>query len=260
MQDYERVVELLVRVAVEVQGELPDDATAIRVHERLGASYWFLGDLDEARRSFTRLLRLDRDHELDRLYYPAELITFFEKEKRWLAEAGLLARPGDGSQGDGPRLTLVREVIERPVPTIAYLMPFGVGQMANGERSKGVLFAVLQGVGLALNAGSWLGVRALEDPESGFVARADQGQAELLSALYWVGTSLFLASYASSVADGLLSRRPAREEMPPELRLIPPEDLPDPDTSGPSPAPLPSLDLHLAPASSGLGLSLRGRF
>jgi hypothetical protein len=62
------------------------------------------------------------------------------------------------------------------MPAIAYLMPFGVGQFANDDRAKGAVVAVLQGIGIALNVGGWLGVEALKRGGSNNIAAADAGR------------------------------------------------------------------------------------
>ncbi|MGM0578025.1 MAG: tetratricopeptide repeat protein [Myxococcota bacterium] len=248
-QDYERTIRLLQPLVAE--GRLDDSPLEAQVLEWLGASYWFTGAMDAARLTFSSLLKEDPDHEMDPLFYPRELITFFDREKRRLEKLGFIgpgrAEPREG----GPRLTLVRTVTERQAPTVAYLMPFGVGQFANDQFPKGTLVAVLQGVGLALNIGAWVGVESLKIGGTDRVPPGDEGQARLLRAMWWAGSAVFLGSWGYSIADGF-ANRPPRREVRREFEVLDRDELPGGEETG--------VRLRFGPSARGLGLGVSGEF
>lgn len=248
-QDYERTIALL-RPLLD-SGHIQDPGELRRAREHLGASYWFADAKDAARLVFSLLLKDRPDYRLDPLYYPPELIRFFEDEKQRLTDAGLIGDTGPDTVLRGPRRTLVTTVTERRLPAIAYLMPFGVGQFANGDRSKGAAVAVLQGIGLALNVGTWLGVEALKRGKTNSIAAADEGRAQLLRALWWAGTGMATASWIYSVADGF-ANRPPRTKVEQRWELVDPEDLPTPRES--------SRTLRPTTGPTALGLGLSGDF
>lgn len=211
-QDYDLAIKLMRPLIAEKAIEDPSDQRSTL--ERLAASYWFTGATDAARLTFGNLLKTAPEHPLDPLYYPQELISFFEAEKKRLKDLGFI---GGGSSAVEPetraRMALVKTIIERPMPTIGYLMPFGVGQFANQESGKGTLLAVLQGIGLATNIAAWITIEVMKQPESGLIASDDAGRAEVMDILWVIGTSLFAGAYTYSVVDGLVLRRPALEEQ-----------------------------------------------
>ncbi len=249
-QDYERTIKLLLPVLES--GHIKDPEELLTTREHLAASYWFVGAQDAARTEFGVLLKGRPDHRLNKLFYPPGLVSFFEEHKKWLTDAGLIGDARQASVLTGPRRTLVKSTVERRVPAIAYLMPFGVGQFSNNDTAKGAVVAALQGIGVAMNVGSWLGLQALKRGKSNRIAAADQGRAELLRGLWWAGTGLFSATWIYSVADGF-AHRPPRKETKQQWELLDPDDLPRPrDSSG--------VKLRWDPGPTGLGVGLSGAF
>ena len=250
MQDYDKAVE---RLRPLIASELITDKATLRLSlERLGASYWFTGATDAARLTFGTLLKSWPDHPLDPLYYPQELISFYEAEKERLKELGFIGKAEAATPREtGPRMTLVKTVTERSMPTLGYFMPFGVGQYANDAVGKGTLLAVLQGIGLATNIASWLSIEAMKTPGTNVVSAGDAGRAEIVTILWWIGTGLFAGSYIYSVVDGLVERPPSMEEQR-RFELMSPGERSTP------PAP-PSTTLRIGPGP-GIGLGISGTF
>jgi hypothetical protein len=246
MQDYDRAITILRPLIAE---EAISDPSDLRLSlERLAASYWFTGAIDAARLTFGSLLKAAPNHPLDPLYYPQELISFFEAEKQRLKKLGFI---GGAQQPTGrdpkARMTLVKTVIERPMPTIGYLMPFGVGQFANNESGKGAILAVLQGIGIATNIAAWITVEAMKQQGTNQIATGDAGRAEVMDILWIIGTSLFAGAYTYGVVDGFVYRPPALEERR-RFELVNPDE-----------ARAPSHTLRLGPGP-GLGLGVSGSF
>lgn len=248
-QDYSKTIELLVPL---IDGQsIQDDQERYEALERLAASYWFTEDQESARTRFALLLKEVPTHRLDPLFYPQELVSFFQNEKQRLAGLGFIGRGDDSGTNSGPRFTLVEREIRRSYPTAAYFMPFGIPQLLSERGSSGTLHAALQGLGLAANVATWLRVETLKQNGSGIIAKSDGSEAELLERVWWVGTGVLAASYLVSVVDGFMNRLPVLETQR-SYKVI------DPDTTPPPPDP--DISWRLAPAARGVGISLAADF
>ena len=248
-QDYAKAIELLAPLID--QGRIEDDRARHQALERLAASHWFADDLNSARTRFAALLKELPNHQLDPLFYPQELVSFFETEKQRLAGLGFIGRPDDGGTAAGPRFTLVEREIRRSYPSAAYLMPFGIPQLLTERGASGTLHAALQGLGLAANVAAWLRIESLKQNGSGVIAKSDGSEAELLEGVWWVGTGVLAASYVYSVVDGLTNRLPA-VEMKRSYKVVDPDEAP--------PEPEPDVSWRIGPSSQGYGLSLAAEF
>ena len=206
----------------------------------------FFGD---ARLTFSLLLKEAPDYRLDPLYYPRRLTSFFEDEKARLKELGFIGTPQDAPKAPkAPERILIREVVERRTPVIAFLMPFAVGQFANGDDALGAVLAALQAVGLAANVAAWIGVETMGKT----VPRSKQGSVEILDGLWIAGTALAGSAYIYSVVDGFIGRPPETETRE-HYELVPPQ-APE------APADTPDVTLRLGPGPGQAGLSLQGSF
>ena len=248
-QDYAKTIELLRPLLDEKQIE--DAPTRYQALERLAASHWFTDDHDSARTRFGSLLKEVPSHQLDPLFYPQELVSFFQNEKQRLAGLGFIGRGEDTGGNKGPRFTLLEREIRRSYPTAAYFMPFGIPQLLSERGSSGTLHAALQGLGLAANVATWLRVESLKQNSSGVISKSDGSEAELLERVWWVGTGVLAASYVYSVVDGLVNRLPAVETKR-SYKIVDPDETP--------PAPEPDVGWRVAPSRHGFGLSLSAQF
>ncbi len=253
-QNFERTIQLLEPLVDDAR--IQDPRMRLTILERLGASQWFLGLYGSARRTFTALLRIEPNYPLDKLYYPPELVRFFDEHRQFLKDEGVIGRPPDvppDPDNGPPAGRLVRTVTLRRAPLIAYFAPFGVGQFANDDRTTGTVVAVLQGIGLAVNVASYFGLQANLIPGTNQVSDRDQGQASLLEGLWWGGTAVFVGAWGYSIVDGLTNRPPARSV---EERLEPFES---PDEV-PRELPAPGVTLRLMPGPGDLGLGVGATF
>lgn len=256
IQDYERVVEVLDRLAGHPR--LEGQPAHTRVLEILGASHWFVGARDSARLVFGQLLRESPFHRLDGFVYPSELIDFYEVRRRELVTAGIIPASPDQLDTFAGRRVLVREIKATEAPAVVYLMPFGVGQFVNGDSGKGAAVAVIQGLGAATMIASWVGIEALKVGDTNRILPGDAGQAKLLDALWYGGMGVFAATWAFSVVDGFVSRdlTPRIDER---FELL----EPGPARAGPlspsglSPSPDLAPTLRLVPTLGGIELDLR---
>ena len=212
-QDFERVVTLLEPLLVQAQ--MSEHPAYSRLLELIGGSLWFIeGRRAEARQWFTKLLKLKPTHRLNPNQWPRPLIDTFE-ELRKLIELIDPDKDPKGPPEASPPPTVMRTttVTLNRAPTLAFLMPFGVGQFSNQETGKGALLAVLQGIGLATSIATFFAVQSYESPESGLIHPNDLGKAEILRAVNWAGLGLFAATWSYSVVDGLVNRLPDEERI-----------------------------------------------
>lgn len=259
VQDFDRVIKILGELTKEESiGTIQPPAEQLKALERLGASYWFTGANDAAQLTFGRLLKKSDTHTLDALVYPKELREFFEATKRRLKELGFIGQGGPTDPPpttNGPTSVLVREVETDSTPTLAYLLPGGVGQFANDHDAKGAIVLSLQAVGLLMTVVSYLSVEGLKQ-DNGLVAPEDEASANSFDVLWIAGVSIASTAYVYSVVDGLIYREPGpRVER--RLERLDPREL----EGVPGPGGGVRLQPLVSPAAGGsLGLSLGGGF
>lgn len=164
--EYARVVELLEPL---VGGEVPVISDRILLREcrkYLGAAYVVTGDPERGREQFDALLRAEREdfdrYRLDPAAFSSEVHRVFGEARAVLVrqreedQAALDAQRRDrADQRRAAMLTLV-EMAQEPVvdvpndPLLAW-MPFGVGQVQNGNGDLGLFFGISELVSLAGN-------------------------------------------------------------------------------------------------------------
>lgn len=253
VQNYPRVIQLLDPLVGHPK--LDGRPEHVKVLEWLAAAHWFTSKHDAARLAFGQLLRESPFHRLDEFVYPEPLIAFFEERRRALVDANIIPeRPGPGPDPVAPRELVIRTTTLYETPTIAYLMPFGVGQFANDDDGKGTAFAVIHGVTTAVMLATWIGIETLKvDGSDDIVIGQGDREARLLNGLFIGAFGVFVASWAFSIVDGLASRRDptTREE---KVRLLP-GDL-SPETTDYDRDPPFRAFLSPGPGELGLGLGV----
>ncbi len=152
-QDYARSVKLLEPLLLP-QPTLPSATDVRQAREMLGASYWFKKNKAGFKQQFTLLLQDEPRFELDAFYYPPEMVADFQELKGQLVELGIIKLPTEELKKQKEVIVIEKTVEKRSfLPTI---IPFGVGQFANGQDAKGYGFLSASAVLLATNIGSWL--------------------------------------------------------------------------------------------------------
>ena len=97
-QEYEKAAKELQNLLYP--NLLLEDLTQIRTaRELLGASLWFLGDLDGAKQEWTSLLIGWPEHELDPFYYPPDMIALFEELREELIQLEVITRASKDGEG-----------------------------------------------------------------------------------------------------------------------------------------------------------------
>lgn len=185
--------------------------------------------LDLARSQFLEMLREEPDFSMDPLLYPASVVELFEDVLRENADELEALRAEQNTDGEGFSVDTL--YVERTVDENTFALtffPFGIGQFQNGDEVKGTLFAVAQGLSLAINITSYLAIENLRDSDGFYDTGVDGRSGAFSDAIAWrralYGSLIaFGVAYAGSVVDGILHYKPqnvtirALDAPPPEL-------------------------------------------
>ena len=173
----------------------------------------------EAHRAFLELLFLDPDTELDPFFVPPRVIEFFEREKKELEPQIAPLRAQRRAEREARRKALeeeaqrrreeeakrrmeaIRPNVERTVVQHEYwvsLLPFGLGQLQNGDKTLGYTLATLEIIFGAASAGSALLIETLRDQSTQKFSTtgSDYQIAHRLQIVKWVGAAAFYGLWA----------------------------------------------------------------
>ncbi len=171
----------------------------------------------EAHRAFLELLFLDPDTELDPFYVPPRVIEFFEREKKELEPQIAPLRAQRRAEKEARRRAFEEEAqrrrqeeaerrlrsiqpnVERTVVQHEFwvsLLPFGLGQLQNGDRTLGYTLATLEVIFGAASAGSALLIETLRDQNTQKFGPGDYQIAHRLQIVKWVGAAAFYSLWA----------------------------------------------------------------
>lgn len=202
--------------------QLSARADVVQARAYLGAGQALMGRESEARSTFSLLLAIAPEHQLDRAVFPPSVVKLFA-EVRTASGLDALPTPPEPDEVEPeppppppPALpTVTREtMVEGHSPVLAFV-PLGVGQFANGHPVKGALFAASE-VGLFGAAlASFMAFEGLKSPDGTF-GEADVGSAETLQTVYlttfWVGVGVT----ALGIVEALVSH-PGEDTHPVEV-------------------------------------------
>ncbi len=236
--DYPAVSRILTRLDVTAIESLELRVDAYRL---LGLSLFYQGKRGEAYRAFLELLYLDPDFQMDPFYVPPAAAEAFNEVRRD-AEAQLAPiRAQKRSEQEAKRRTLEEEaarrrqreledeqrkltalapVVERRVVTREFwvtMLPFGVGQLQNGDRGLGIALATGQVVAGATSAGSALLIEGLRDSGTGKFGEGNYMLARRLNVAKWVGAGIFFALWMGGAIHAAVHFQP---ESTPIDRLV----------------------------------------
>jgi len=221
----------------------PEDL--VEAHVLLGVSAFETGDQATAKREFEEALFLDRALTLDTLLFSKAAVEYFESVKHELQERARRDAEQRRLAEENERLQarLRAMVVIETHPYYINFIPFGAGQFQNGERRKGLFFAVTEGFTGAVSAGIWLYLVG----EYGLPGKVDPARAESALRLQQVEIAaggICLGLMAWGVIDSLLHYKPSVKRAPDES-LLPPEERKK----------LPSTSLLVLPGGGGLSLT-----
>jgi len=150
---------------------LYSDAQVIKTRRYLGMAHYFLGEHQRAVQEFVKLLYLSPDYELDPFLIAPPIIEVFEKVRRDhhieldVVRERTAARRLETPVDAGTLRTITVTTTFRS--DFATFMPFGVGQFKNRDVGWGVAFAGAEIALLAINIGSYIGLRSMRTRDFG---------------------------------------------------------------------------------------------
>jgi len=196
---------------------------------------------EEAKNAFREVLLADPDTELDPFYVPQRVVDFFDQEKKDLepqlapiraqkrverearrkqleAEAARRREEEQARRIRAQQPNVERRVIQREF--WVSLLPFGLGQLQNGDRSLGYTLATLQIITGAASAGSALLIEGLRDNSTQKFGRTEYNIATKLEIVKWIGAAAFYGLWAGGAVDAAVHFKPETQLQ--DRLLVPP--------------------------------------
>jgi hypothetical protein len=272
--DYASTARILKRLIDTGKFESADlRAEAYRL---LGLSYFYQTKRGDAYQAFLELAYVDPDAELDPFYVPPAAVALLEQVKkdaekqlaplraqrraeeearRKAAQEEANRRRQREREEEQRRLAALAPTIERRVVQREFwvsLLPFGVGQLQNGDRTLGIALATTQVIAGATSGGSALLIETLRDPSTGKFGGGVYPLAQRLNIAKWVGAALFYGLWMggalhaavnfqpeTQLPDRLVTTQPAQPASALPAPVMPPGLAPLAPRAAPAPAPAP---------------------
>jgi tetratricopeptide (TPR) repeat protein len=243
--DYPQAAKLL--AALVEKGNIESPTLRAEAYRLLGLALFYQGRKPEAYNAFLEYLYLEPSAELDPFYVPPAAVSFFEQVKKE-AEARLGPIRAQRKAQEEARQKSVTEEAERRrqreldeerrklldlAPSVekrvvqrefwVSVLPFGVGQLQNGDRSLGIGLATAELITGAASAGSALLIEELRDQATGKFTNSSSASpyrtAQRLDVIKWVTGGIFFALWAGGAIHAAVRFQP--EEQLPD-RVAPP--------------------------------------
>ena len=236
--DYATAARMLQGLIDKARFESP--ALRAEAYRLLGISLFYLGRRGEAYSAFLELLYLEPETELDPFYVSPGIVSLFDQVKkdserqlapiraqhkaeqearRKGAEEEAARRRQHELEEQQKRLFSMQPAVEKRVVQREFwvtVLPFGVGQLQNGDRTLGIGLATAQVVAGAASAGSALLIEELRDQSSGKFDPKPYQLANRLAVVKWVGAALFYALWAGGAVHAALRYQP-EQQLPDRL-------------------------------------------
>lgn len=214
--------------------ELGTEEDVVLAHRLLALSYFFVDKPKDAEQEVTSLLALRPNYALDPIVNPPVAVHFFDDvrqrqserlrtiERREHEEAERVRKETErrqAAQHAKAERVYVDRVVEQHSRFIA-LLPFGAGQIQNGQLTKGVLFATSETLLAATSLGTWgeltFSSRFPYDPSTGRreFTKSDATLAQTLTGLQLATGAAFYAIAIWGIIDAqvLFKREVVRGE------------------------------------------------
>lgn len=231
----------------------------LEAHVLFGVCAYETGDRATASREFEEALYLQPELALDTVLFSADAVRFFDDEKARVTERNRLEaeRRRIAEENLRYKQLLASMVVIETRPFYVNFIPFGVGQLQNGQTGKAVMFASSQAITGGLSAGIWLYLVGtygfggeVPDDDNAFVRRLEAIQ---------IGAGIAcLGLMAWGIFDSIRHYQPSVQRKPDES-LLPPELRRKPEPARAKPRPVATrLELSplVHPGGAGLGVRL----
>ena len=241
--DYPQASKLL--SALVEGGRFESLTLRAEAYRLLGLALFYQGRKGEAYSAFLEFLYLEPDASLDPFYVPPAAVSFFDQvkkeaepklapiraQKRAEQEARQKAATEEAErrrqrqlEEERKRLQEIAPAVERRVVQHEFwvtMMPFGIGQIQNGDRTLGAVLATSEVLAGAASAGSALLIEELRDPATGKFSDVGTGStpyktASRLNVVKWVGAGVFYALWAFGAVHAAIHFK-AEEQLPDRL-------------------------------------------
>ena len=246
--DYPQASRLLAAL-VEV-GRFESVSLRAEAYRLLGLSLFYQGRKGEAYSAFLEYLFLDPDAQLDPFYVPPAAVSFFEQvkkeaeprlapiraQKRTEQEARQKAANEEAERRHQRELDEERRKLQQLSPSVerrvvqrefwVSMMPFGIGQLQNGDRTLGIALATAELITGAASGGSALLIEQLRDSGTGRFNNHGPGTTPYLTAsrlnvVKWASAGIFYALWAAGAVHAAVRFKP-EEQLPDRLLSQPP--------------------------------------
>lgn len=159
-----------------------DREDTLRARAYIGASNFILGNHSIATGWFLSILKEDENYELSPVYFPPEIISFYNEVKN-----------------------SVKPLVFKKEQRRFYLnfFPFGAGQFQNREYIKGALLAGVEVIALTINLDTYFRRKAME--ENGKYPEIRLSEAKRLQDIQIISGGIFIAGYIYGMIDGTLN-------------------------------------------------------
>jgi hypothetical protein len=203
----------------------PEKLDLIRGLRLMGLSYFFLKQLPSSHEAFYRLLRQDPDYQLDPFLDTDAAVKFFENVRQ--QENANLApirkfheqqaekeaqRKADELRRKSLTVEGARAIIERRVVQNSGLvawMPFGLGQLQNGNTKLGIAFGIGEGITAISSIACYFAVEAMRETDNTFNP-ANAPFARRFNGAKWISAGLFYALWVAGAIEANVNFVPER--------------------------------------------------
>ena len=179
--DAVRVLTPLVRPDVLIS----DPEELALSYEYLGLAHFYLGQLDQAESFFTDLIYFRPDDRLDPVQVPPKAVSLYNQLRLRLQNEikerqRALLRQEELEEERRRKKMRQQVILERQVnQRLVALLPFGIGQFQNRDKSLGYFFMASEIIALGLSAGFFWSIEGLRQSDGRF-AREDFSVAQRL--------------------------------------------------------------------------------
>ncbi|HJZ86778.1 MAG TPA: hypothetical protein VKN99_16485 [Polyangia bacterium] len=243
--EYSRVIAL-VKPLLYPSIQLSSQEQVAEAHRLLGIALFKTHDEASAEKEFAILLNNNPDFHLDRLVDGVEVAQFVDQMRRRMEDELKRAKQLEQTRQEEERKRKQKEeeerrhriqYVDREVRIIEHsyfvnFLPFGAGQLQNGQHQKGYALMISEGVLLAGSVGLWIAKQELYPDGKVHTPSQSESAATALQVARITTGGVFLGLWALGVWDALHHYVPTTKVY--------------------VPAPM--------PLQSGLGLEWNGRF
>lgn len=220
--DFKATIKLLDPLVRADPIKLVDRDKITKALEMLGLSRYYLGEEEEAKLVFERLIFHDLEHSLNPITAPPDAVALYDALKGELA-AEIERRRIALEEKRRAEQELTQTVVKidyRKNSRVLAAMPFGIGQFQNDDDLWGGLFLGSELIAIALSVSFFLAAEDLRNAE-GLYERADIAQARNFQTAQLVSGGVAVALMIGGAVHALATfqdrKQVDREVIPPKI-------------------------------------------